>query len=101
MPSRQDVEEIRRYDFHIEYKANLRAVRDPGRRTQKLFGNPLVNRLFPLKWRGPDNDPGYQQWLQEYWQGSPDAEPVLGVSTYRYNGGGGGGSWGGPPSGGK
>jgi RHS repeat-associated protein len=96
MPSREDIRMIRQAGIHNVSGAKVRALRDLGMGTEGFYVPSLINRLFPRKWRTPQSDREYQQWLQEYWQKDADTDSVQG--TYDY---GGGITWSSPPSSGK
>jgi hypothetical protein len=107
-PTRDDINMILQYGLDYDYQAHIRPLRDIGQATQETFGDTVVNWLFPLKWRGPDNDAEYQEWYQVTWD--PKTDPGLEKSSGSCVGdgcagggfgGGGGGSWGNPPSNGK
>ena len=56
----------------------VRALRDLGKGAVMFFGNPLLNKLFPLKWRGPPNDPQFQQWVRTHYVGHREsADPPI------------------------
>jgi RHS repeat-associated protein len=84
VPSREYVEEIRRSEFHIEYKANFRAIRDLGMGVQKMFGSQIINWLSALEWKTPETDREYQQWLQEDWQRNSVSSPMQDAYGYEH-----------------
>ena len=103
-PSRDDINKmILQYGLDYDYQVHVRPLRDFGQGTQETFGDTVVNWLFLLKWRGPDNDAEYQEWYRTTWDPETDLElekPGDGSIGGGYDGDG-GGSWGGPPSKGK
>jgi hypothetical protein len=89
-PTREDIQMAK--DFGTLDTAKIRYMRDLGKGVQTFFGNPIVNWLFPMKWRGPENDTDYQEWLKTYSQGGAEEDPAQGDYGYWSD------DWSSPPS---
>jgi RHS repeat-associated protein len=63
VPTQDNLAEVEA--FYEPDTSKIRAMRDLGEGTISMFGSSFASMLFPMKWRKPENDREYQDWLRQ------------------------------------